>query len=140
MQYRDRLARRLSGPTTLLLSYALLLTAFLGYVLAWHPQMLLCMAFVKGLGFGLFFVSVVKLINERVPENWASTVQSLLSASMFGLAPLVAAPVGGELFDRFGPKTVFIGSSLSVTIAALLLFIAMIKGLLADVILDKQKA
>lgn len=139
MQYRDRLARYLSGPTTLLLSYGLLLTAFLGYVLAWHPRVLLGMAFVKGLGFGLFLVSVVKLVNERVPESWSSTVQSLLTASMFGLAPLVSAPVGGELLDRFGPKAVFVGSSLGVTIAIVLLAFAMFKGILKDVVLEKEK-
>jgi PPP family 3-phenylpropionic acid transporter len=132
MYYRDAIARRLSGPKTLLLSYGLFIMAFSGYALAWHPWMLLCMAMIKGLGFGLFFVSAVQFLNERVPESWASTVQSLFAASTFGLAPLIAAPLGGELYDRFGPKAVFVGGSLFVTGAALIMLVAMLKGIVTE--------
>jgi PPP family 3-phenylpropionic acid transporter len=128
MQYSAKVIRRLSGPKTLLLAYGTLIVAFLGYVLVWQPWMLLLMAMVKGLGFGLFYVSTVQLITIRAPESRSSTVQAMLTASIFGLAPLIAAPFGGELYDRFGLEAVFLCASLGVGGATLILLTAIVKG------------
>jgi PPP family 3-phenylpropionic acid transporter len=132
MRYREVIARHFGGPNTLLLAYGLLITAFLGYTLVWQPWMLFLTVTIKGLGFGLFFVSTVRLTSERTPESWASTVQSVITASAFGLAPLIATPLGGELYDRFGPKAVFLGGTLSVVGAALVLSVAIIGGVFAE--------
>jgi MFS family permease len=132
MHYSGGIIRRLSGPKALLLAYGLFITAFVGYTLARQPWMLLLMGIVKGLGFGLFYVSTVRLLTERTPEHWASTIQSILITSAFGLAPLLASPLGGEIYDRFGPKTIFLGTSLLVAGAALILLIAIIRGVFAD--------
>jgi len=128
MHYNMAIARRLGGPKTLLLASGLIATAFLGYTLAWQPWVLLFTAMFKGLGFGLFWVSTIRLTNERAPESWASTVQSILTASAFGLAPLIVSPLGGEIYDRFGPKAVFLGNSLLVGGAMLVFIVAIVKG------------
>lgn len=133
MQYRDALARRLNGPRTLWLSYLLLCLTYGGYVFAQFPWMLLVIITFKGFGFGLFVVSTIRLASERAPAKWSATVQSVLSASAFGMAPLLASPLGGELYDRFGPKTVFFCGSLCVGGAALLLLTAIKRGILTDV-------
>lgn len=132
MHYRERIVRLLSIPGTLLFAYVLFIVAFLGYALAWRPWMLLITSAIKGLGFGLFFSSAVQFISERVPESWSSTIQTIFTASMFGVAPLFAAPLGGELFDRFGPKAVFIYGSLSVIGATSILLFAIGKGIFVE--------
>ncbi len=128
MYYRERLARVFSDSTTLLFAYGVLLVSYVGYVLAWQPWMIVLTAATKGMGFGLFLPSGIQFISKRVPEHWSSTVQSVFNASMFGVAPLLAGPLGGELFDRFGPKAIYLCASLSVAGAACILVIAIIRG------------
>jgi PPP family 3-phenylpropionic acid transporter len=127
MHYRDRLAERLGGPPMLLLAYSILMVTFLGFMLVSQPWMLLCMAIFKGLGFGLCWVSTIRLSNERTPDHWASTVQSVITASFFGIAPLMASPLGGEIYDHFGPKAVFLCASLLVGGAVVVLSVAIAK-------------
>ncbi|MBD3307245.1 MFS transporter [candidate division KSB3 bacterium] len=131
MHYSDAIASRLSGPKTLLLAYSLFMLAFGGYVAAWHPAVLLPMAMIKGLGFGLFYVGTVRLVSERAPEKWASTGQSIINMSAFGLAPVIVSPVSGELYDLFGAKAIFAGGTFLGGTAALILGIAIIKGVYA---------
>src|SRR4051812_27315747 len=87
MRYANDIARRLGGPRTLLFSYGLLGIAYAGFALARDPLVLLPLAMVKGFGFGLYFVSTVRLVDERTPPEWASTIQAALNAGAGGLAP-----------------------------------------------------
>ncbi|MCP4400362.1 MAG: MFS transporter [bacterium] len=128
MHYRNKIVGLLGGPKTFLLAYGLLLAAYLGYAAAWHPGLLLLTALVKGFGFGLFLANAIPFISSRIPENLSSTVQSLFSASLFGLAPLLAAPLGGEIYERFGPRAVFLCASLFVMGAALIMLFAVVRG------------
>ncbi len=132
MHYNRVIIRRIGGPKTLLLSYSLLLTAYIGYALAWHPWILLLMTAMKGLGFGLFIVTTIYLVNERTPDNWAATVQSMINASIFGLSPLLAAAIGGEIYDRWGPSAVYGCSSLFVGLAGVVMVVAMARGVFAE--------
>jgi MFS family permease len=79
----------------------------LGFVLLADPNIMPLFSILKGLGFGLFFPSAVHIITERTPEKWASTAQSLMTVGLFGLAPLVAGPLGGYFLDAFSPSAVF---------------------------------
>jgi PPP family 3-phenylpropionic acid transporter len=130
MYYGGLIAQRLQGTRTLLLAYGLLGCALLGYALASMPEMLLLFAVMKGLGFGLFFVTTVRLVAERTPEAWSSTAQAALIAAMFGLAPLIAGPLGGMVYDSLGPSAVFLGGSAAVGLAALVLVLAAASGAL----------
>ena len=132
MHYSFTIIERLGGPKTLLLACSLLMLAFVGYTLAWQPWMLLFTAMIKGLGFGLFWITTIRLTNERAPESWASTIQSILTASSFGLAPLLVSPLSGELYDRFGPKAIFVCGSLLVGGSALIFLVAIFKRVFTD--------
>jgi len=133
MRYGSRIAERLRGPRALLLSYVLMGIAFLGYVLVRTPWMLLLLAVFEGLGFGLFFTNTVHTINQRAPAEWASTAQSLMTVGMFGLAPLIAGPLGGLIHDTLGPPVIFIVGSFALGLAALVLTFATLKGMMAPV-------
>ena len=60
----------------------------------------------------------VSLIDERAPESWTSTLQSLMNASIRGLAPLITTPLGGWLADSMGLPIVFLGSGIASLLAA----------------------
>ncbi len=126
MQYRDRIAKICHEPATLLLACGLLVVSFVGYFWAWQPWMLLFTAATKGLGFGLFLPTAFHFISQRVPEQWSSTVQSIFNASMFGAAPLIAAPLSGEILDRFSPRAIYACASITAVGATLLIVTALV--------------
>jgi MFS transporter, PPP family, 3-phenylpropionic acid transporter len=131
MFYSDRIARRLRGPNSVILSYGLMAVAFLGYTLSSNPNFLPFFSILKGIGYGLWFPITVDILTKRTPEEWASTAQSLLTIGMFGLAPLVASPLGGFIHDAISPAAVFGLGVLSLVLAAMVLWWASIRGILA---------
>lgn len=107
MRLSGPLITRLGGRRTLLLAYLLFGGSFIGYALASSSTQLLVYGAIRGVGFGLFLASTVTLLNDSAPAAWASTVQSLREAGMFGLAPLLVAPVAGLFYDRWGGAAPF---------------------------------
>jgi MFS transporter, PPP family, 3-phenylpropionic acid transporter len=128
MRYGEAITRRLRGPTTLVLSYLLLGLGLAGTSLALAPWVLLLMSMVKGFGFGLFFVSTVRLLDERAPEAWSSTVQALMNAGAWGLAPLLTNPVGGVIYDLWGVRAVFASATVATVLAAAVIVVASRRG------------
>jgi MFS family permease len=126
MQYSNKIMNWLGGPRTLLLAYGLGIIALLGYALAWTPWVLILASAIRGIGFGLFFISTVRLIDNRVPEEWSASVQGIMNAGALGLAPLLANPIAGELYDRWGAPAVFWFSSGLAGLAILVLVWAII--------------
>jgi PPP family 3-phenylpropionic acid transporter len=104
----QRIAARLKDAKTLILGLGLLCCAYIGYVLAPNPGVLVPMAIFRGLGFGLFFSNIVRIVNQRAPEEWVTTAQTLRSVAMFGIATLIAAPLGGLIHDTVSPSAVFL--------------------------------
>lgn len=108
MHLSQRLTGRFSERTVFLASLALMTAAMLGYVFSPTPAILLIFGAIRGIGFGLFFISSVQLINSLAPAEWLSTAQSLRQACTFGLAALIAGPLGGWLYDIATLQIVFI--------------------------------
>jgi PPP family 3-phenylpropionic acid transporter len=132
MQYSDRIMNRLGGPGTLLLAYSLGMLGLLAYALAWAPWVLILASAVRGLGFGLYFVSTVRSLDNRVPEEWSSSVQGIMNAGALGLAPLIATPIAGELYDQWGAPAVFWFSAGLAGLAVVVLGWALARGLLRE--------
>ncbi|GIW34035.1 MAG: hypothetical protein KatS3mg072_1368 [Meiothermus sp.] len=59
-------------------------------------------------GFGLFFVGSVRIVDARAKAHRVSTLQSLRNGLAFGLAHLIAGPVGGAVYQAQGPGTLFL--------------------------------
>lgn len=121
MRASGGLINRLGGKQTLVLAYVLFGGSFAGYALAGSPTMLMFYGVIRGLGFGLFLATTVTLLNDNAPAAWASTVQSLREAGMFGLAPLLVAPVAGLFYDRWGAAAPFWLAVATAGIAVLVL-------------------
>jgi PPP family 3-phenylpropionic acid transporter len=129
MHWSERIMRRMGGPQTLILAYAFFGTGYLGLTFIHWPPLLLGVALLQGLGFGLFLPTTVRLFAEWAPVEWSSTSQGILSASLWGLAPLVASPLAGLIYDSAGPAAVFLASVGAIVLAGLVLFLAQLAGI-----------
>lgn len=128
MRFAGAIARRIGAPAILLLSYGLMLTSYTGFALARDALVLIPLTIVKGCGFGLYFVSTVRMVDERTPPEWASTIQAIMNAGAGGLAPLVASLLGGLIYDALGPASVFAACAGCVAVAAIILATAAARG------------
>lgn len=128
MFFSNRISNRLRKTNTVLLSYALMAAAYLGYVLMTNADFLPVFSFIKGLGYGLWFTVSIRLLIERTPEEWAATAQSLLTICWFGLSPLVAGPLGGWIHDTISPAAVFGLGIVALILAAIVLRFASFLG------------
>ncbi len=118
MQYSGVIFRKLGKPVAVSLAYSLVGIAFLGFGLVRQPWLILAFAMLKGMGFALYFVGNVSLIDERAPESWTSTLQSLMNAATRGLAPLITTPLSGLLSDSLGLPVIFISAGAAALLAA----------------------
>jgi PPP family 3-phenylpropionic acid transporter len=128
MFFGQRIGVKLKGANAIILAYLLSFSAYLGFVFVPVPNVIPIFSILKGLGFGLFFTNTVRLITERTPEEWASTAQSLMTVGMFGLAPLIAGPLGGAIHDQMSPAAVFGLGALALILAAFLLGMGIVRG------------
>lgn len=128
MRYATALARRIGAPATLLLAYGLFAINYAGFALVRDPLLLLPLTIMKGFGFGLYFASTVRIVDERTPPEWASTVQAVMNAGAGGLAPLVASLLSGAIYDTLGPASIYTTCTALVILAMLTLSIAAARG------------
>ena len=118
MRYSGAVAARIGPGETLLLAYGLLVLAYLGYSAAPNPYALLACSVLRGLGYGLFYVGTIRFLNERAPSEWSATVQGIMNATAYGLGQLITRPLGGRIFDAFGPRVLYLFCSVLVAAAA----------------------
>jgi MFS transporter, PPP family, 3-phenylpropionic acid transporter len=128
MHWSEPILRRFGGPRTLVLAFAFFGVSYLGIAFVQSPVLLLGVAVLQGLGFGLFLPTAVRLVADWTPAHWSSTAQGVLNAGIWGLAPLVAGPLGGILYDFVGPPAVFVACTAASVIAALVMVVAQVAG------------
>jgi MFS transporter, PPP family, 3-phenylpropionic acid transporter len=124
MFFNVRISKRLRKVNTVILSYFLMASAYLGYILTSDPNLLPLFTILKGLGYGLWFTVTIRILVERTPEEWAATAQSMLVICTYGLSPLLAGPLGGWIHDTIGPAAVFGLGVISLFLAAMVLWLA----------------
>ena len=85
---------------------------FLLWGLVEDPTLLSVLTVFEGAGFALLFTTMVVVIGRMLPSTLYSTGQSLAATMGFGIAPIIGAGIGGLVFDRYGPATLYVGASL----------------------------
>ena len=131
MLHSDTIIRRLGGPQALWLACGLLTLSLLGYALAAQPTTLILASILKGVGFGLYFVVVVRLLDERAGA-WSSTAQAMMNAATIGLAPLLTSVLNGYVYDRWGSAVLFTAMSVTLGLTIFILGWAIRQGWLAS--------
>jgi len=84
---------------------------FLLWGLVEEPAVLSILTVFEGVGFALLFTTAVVVIGRMLPHTLYSTGQSLAATVGFGIAPIIGAGLGGWVFDRLGPATLYAGAS-----------------------------
>lgn len=128
----DIVMRRLHGPRTLSLSLLIMGLALVGHALAIAPWMLVMASVGKGIGYGLFIITLVRLVDERA-GIWASTAQSMMNAALVGLAPLLTSSISGYVFDQWGGSVLFAGCSIPLFAGVLILAWVQQRGWLSQI-------
>jgi len=128
MFFSNRISGILKEKNAVVVSYLLMALAFVGFALIDDPQFLPIFSVVKGLGYGIWITVTIRLVTKRTSEEWASTAQSLLTMCLWGLAPLVAGPVGGLIHDAVSPAAVFWLAAISLGLAGAVILAAGIHG------------
>jgi PPP family 3-phenylpropionic acid transporter len=106
-------------------------TGFLLWGLIEDPTILSVLTVFEGVGFALLFTSTVVIIGRMIPSTLYSTGQSLSGTVGFGIAPIVGAGLGGLVFDRFGPQTLYVGASVLTLVGGVVAWGALSAPMLA---------
>ncbi len=121
MFFTQRIMKKIGGLNTLLLGYICFGGSFLASSLVTTPMALLVVTLLRGPGYALFMVTTVILL-DRYAGEWSATTQSMMNATAFGIAPLLASPLGGLIYDLLGPPRVFLIAGLLVIVAMIVLY------------------
>ncbi len=133
LRWGSRLAGRWGHIRMLLLAYAVCGLGYLGYASAEQPWVLVAFSVMYGMGYGLNVVLTVQIIDRMAPGAWSATLQSLImGVSVFGIARLVAGPLGGVVYDGWGPRWLFILAA-GCCLLALIALLASRKAILARI-------
>jgi PPP family 3-phenylpropionic acid transporter len=111
MRLSSRFTRRVGLRLVYVTGCAVYATGFLLWGIVESPRIVSMLTVLEGMGFALLFTSGVVVIGRMLPSSLYSTGQSLVTTVGFGIAPIVGAGLGGWVFDRFGPTTLYLGAS-----------------------------
>jgi MFS family permease len=116
MRWSTRLQRTIGIRRTYVLGGLVYATGFLLWGLISNPTIVSILTVFEGFGFALLFTSGVVIVGRMVPSSLYATGQSMTSTVAFGIAPIVGGVLGGFVYERFGPVTMYVGSSILVLI------------------------
>jgi MFS family permease len=128
MLFSARLSDRISEANAVVCGYAVMAACYVGYALVHDPNLLVVLAGIKGLGYGVWLTVTIRSVTKRTTEEWASTAQSLLTICPMGLAPLIAGPIGGLIHDAVSPSAVFILAAACLGLAGIVILPAGRRG------------
>lgn len=107
MWFASKLEKRIGSLGVFLVSTVIYALAWLGFSVATAPWMLIAITAFRGIGFGLAAVSTIMYLDRKAKVSEAASYQSLHTSLVFGLAPLIAGPLGGVLAEEFGLPLTF---------------------------------
>lgn len=77
------------------------------YGLIDSPAIIIILQVLHGLSFGIFFIAAFDYITRLIPDLLMSTGH-LLFFAFIGIAGIIGALIGGELFDAFGGQSMYL--------------------------------
>jgi PPP family 3-phenylpropionic acid transporter len=102
-----RWSPRLSVPSTLALAFAGSALRWWGVALTDTASLLIAISALHGLTFGVFYVSAVAFMSDRVPPSLRATGQALFVAATFGVGGLLGFIGSGRLYQALGGHWLF---------------------------------
>jgi predicted MFS family arabinose efflux permease len=120
MLWGGRLIRKRGAPLVFAAGMALCGLSWGLFATLRSPELGLWIQMLNGAGIGLLLPAAVTFMAQRAPSGRIATAQSLLSAVMFGVAPLAATQLAGAVYDAAGARVV-LGVAAGIMSAGVLL-------------------
>ena len=98
-----------------------------GYSMLTNPWYVLFLEPLHGFSFALMWLSCVHFFSNAFPKDLGATAFGLLHSSSFGVGPILGNVIGGQMYQRWGPRVMY--QRMSVDMLILVgVFLLMIRG------------
>ena len=118
MIYADRFVHRIGAHRLMLIALSLTFFQRLTVLLLPFIPTIMIVRFIGGVAFSFYTISFVGLISSRTQSSETGTVLALFTVTIAGLVNIVAAPIGGAIFDTVGARWLYAFSALGYIIGA----------------------
>ncbi len=112
MRFQARWVRKLGDASVLAFGCTCMAVNYAVIAFVHNPNLLIASSALEGVGFALFFVGTVRIVDQRAPVGCSSTLQSIRNGLTYGIAPLLASPAGGLVFGAGGAGVFMLTSGL----------------------------
>jgi len=118
MVYADRFIHRVGAHRLMMI--ALTLTLFQRAAVLFLPFIptIMIVRFIGGVAFSFYTISFVGLISSRTQSTETGIVLALFTVTITGLVSIIAAPIGGAIFDAVGARWLYAFSASGYMIGA----------------------
>lgn len=129
MLWADRLMRKYGAAR--LLTSALLIEGLVMSIIVIYPSLasILFMRLASSLYYSFYAIASIAYASERAPAGQSATVLSLYFVTLGSTISLVASPVSGMIFDRFGAYPLYAIAMLGAFAAWLILIFTQKKAI-----------
>ena len=117
MAYINLLADRFGHRVLFAAGCAIYLVTFIAWAYTSNALVAALLKLVVGVAFALTFVAAVIITSELTPAHLRATGQALMKAVLFGIAPIVGSLGGGLVYERLGPRVMFLAATVVVAAA-----------------------
>jgi PPP family 3-phenylpropionic acid transporter len=118
MIFADRIMHRVGAHRLMLIAVSMTVFQRLTVLLLPFIPTIMIVRFIGGMAFSFYTISFVGLISSRTQSSEAGTVLALYTVTIAGLVNIIAAPVGGAIFDAVGARWLYGFSALGYIIGA----------------------
>ena len=117
MAYINLLADRFGHRVLFAAGCAIYLVTFIAWAYTSNALVAALLKLVVGVAFALTFVAAVIITSELTPAHLRATGQALMKAVLFGIAPILGSLGGGLVYERLGPRVMFLAATVVVAAA-----------------------
>jgi PPP family 3-phenylpropionic acid transporter len=125
MRLSPRLHRRLGLRKVYALGCLVYAVGFLLWGLVDDPTAVSVLAVLEGIGFSLLFTTSILVVGKLLPSSLYSSGNAIASMVGFGIGPIIGGGLGGIVYERLGPTTLFVGSSVLALVGGFAAMIAL---------------
>jgi PPP family 3-phenylpropionic acid transporter len=123
MIFSDRIVKRVGAHRLMLIALSITFFQRLAVFLLPAIATIMVVRFIGGVAFSFYTISFVNLISSQTDPSETGTVLALYTVTIGGLVNIIAAPIGGAIFDAAGARWLYPLSALGYLIGALSLWL-----------------